>query len=51
MVDAAPIRMSESTAEYRRGAPSPGQDNAYVYGKLLGISRGEMAELKEKGVI
>lgn len=51
LVDAAPIRMSEAMAEYGREAPSPGRDNAYVYGKLLGISRGEMAELKEKGVI
>ena len=49
--DAAPIRMSASPAEYRRSAPSPGQDNDYVYGKLLGLSKGEIAALKEKGVI
>ena len=51
LVDAMPIRMSESAAEYRREVPSPGQDNAYIYGKLLGISRREMAELKKKGII
>ena len=49
--DAAPIRMSASPAGYRRSAPSPGQDNDYVYGKLLGLSEGEIAVLKEKGVI
>ncbi|OGN98902.1 MAG: hypothetical protein A2Y58_04550 [Chloroflexi bacterium RBG_13_51_52] len=50
-VDATPIKLSKSAAEYNRGAPAPGQDNDYVYGKLLGMSRGEMAELKAKRVI
>lgn len=50
-IDASPIRVSESTAEYRRAAPEPGQDNDYVYGELLGVSGKEMAELKRKGVI
>jgi crotonobetainyl-CoA:carnitine CoA-transferase CaiB-like acyl-CoA transferase len=50
-MDATPIRMSAVRAEYRRGAPSPGQDNDYVYGELLGISEKERAELKVKGVI
>jgi crotonobetainyl-CoA:carnitine CoA-transferase CaiB-like acyl-CoA transferase len=51
LTDATPIRMSQSPAEYKWGAPSPGHDNDYVYGKLLGMSRDEMAELREKGVI
>jgi benzylsuccinate CoA-transferase BbsF subunit len=51
LTDATPIRLAQSPAEYRRGAPSPGQDNDYVYGKLLGLSKEELAELKEKGVI
>ncbi len=51
LVDAAPIKMSKSKAEYKREAPVPGRDNAYVYGKLLGISRREIAELKKSGVI
>jgi benzylsuccinate CoA-transferase BbsF subunit len=51
LIDAVPVKMSESKTEYKRAAPSAGQDNAYVYGKLLGISRREMAELKEKRVI
>jgi len=51
LIDASPIRMSGAQVEYRRGAPAPGQDNDYVYGKLLGISNEEIAELMGKGVI
>jgi benzylsuccinate CoA-transferase BbsF subunit len=50
-MDATPIRMSASKTEYKRAAPSPGHDNNYVYGKLLGISERERAELRKKGVI
>jgi benzylsuccinate CoA-transferase BbsF subunit len=50
-VDATPIRLSQSPAEYKRAAPSQGQDNDYVYGKLLGMSEKEMADLKDSGVI
>ncbi|OGO01991.1 MAG: hypothetical protein A2Y90_01155 [Chloroflexi bacterium RBG_13_52_12] len=49
--DASPVRMGEGGAEYKRAAPSPGQDNSYVYGNLLGMSKEEIAILKEKGVI
>jgi crotonobetainyl-CoA:carnitine CoA-transferase CaiB-like acyl-CoA transferase len=51
LVDASPIRLSETPAEYSRPAPTQGKDNDYVYGKLLGMSEKEMAELREKGVI
>jgi crotonobetainyl-CoA:carnitine CoA-transferase CaiB-like acyl-CoA transferase len=51
LTDASPIRMSETGAEYKRGAPEVGQDNNYVYGKLLGLSKQEIAALKENGVI
>jgi len=51
LVDASPIRLSETPAEYKRPAPTQGRDNDYVYGKLLGMSEKEMAELREKGVI
>jgi benzylsuccinate CoA-transferase BbsF subunit len=51
LMDAVPIRMSAAKTEYKRAAPSPGQDNDYVYGQLLGISQEEMTKLKEKGVI
>ena len=49
--DATPIRLSDTPAEYRRAAPALGQDNDYVYRRLLGMSEAEVAELKEKGVI
>jgi crotonobetainyl-CoA:carnitine CoA-transferase CaiB-like acyl-CoA transferase len=51
LIDASPIRLSELPAEYNRPAPSPGQDNDYVYGRLLGLSKKEIAGLKNKGVI
>ncbi len=49
--DASPIRLSESPAEYRRAAPTQGQDNNYVYHDLLGLSDEETAVLKAEGVI
>lgn len=51
LVDASPIRLSETPAEYNRPAPKNGQDNAYVYGKLLGLSKKEITDLRNKGVI
>jgi crotonobetainyl-CoA:carnitine CoA-transferase CaiB-like acyl-CoA transferase len=49
--DASPIRFSEKAAEYKRAAPSSGQDNEYIYEELLGLSRDEVKRLKEKGII
>jgi benzylsuccinate CoA-transferase BbsF subunit len=49
--DAVPIRLSDTPARYTRAAPVLGQDNDYVYGKLLGMSEGELAELKRQGII
>jgi len=49
--DANPIRLSETPPTYTRPAPLPGQDSEYVYGELLGLSRGELARLKKQGVI
>jgi crotonobetainyl-CoA:carnitine CoA-transferase CaiB-like acyl-CoA transferase len=51
LVDATPVRLSENPAAYYRPAPPPGRDNAYVYGKLLGLTEKEIAELRKKGVI
>ena len=48
--DATPIKLSASPPRYRP-APLLGQDNDYVYGELLGMSKDEMARLKEQGVI
>jgi len=49
--DASPIKLSQTPSEYRRAAPFPGQDNDYVYGRLLGLSESEIADLKKNGVI
>ncbi len=49
--DAVPVRLSGTPAQYSRAAPPQGQDNDYVYGELLGMSRGEMAELRKQGVV
>jgi len=49
--DATPIRLSATPAVYARIAPVQGQDNDYIYQKLLGMSEDEMAELREQGVI
>jgi crotonobetainyl-CoA:carnitine CoA-transferase CaiB-like acyl-CoA transferase len=43
--------MSGAEANYERTAPAPGRDNDYVYGKLLGMDRKEIAALRKKGVI
>jgi crotonobetainyl-CoA:carnitine CoA-transferase CaiB-like acyl-CoA transferase len=49
-----PVKMSESPAyiggRIDRGAPMYGEDNEYVYGELLGMSRKEIAALAEEGV-
>jgi crotonobetainyl-CoA:carnitine CoA-transferase CaiB-like acyl-CoA transferase len=50
-----PIKMSASPfyapGRIERGAPGVGEDNAYVYGELLGMSEREMAALADEGVI
>ena len=49
--DGVPIRLSHTPARYRRAAPTLGQDNDYVYGKLLGMGEGELARLRQQGII
>jgi len=51
ITDANPVKMSRTPAEYKRAAPLPGQDNRYVYGKLIGMTEAEVAELERNGVI
>jgi benzylsuccinate CoA-transferase BbsF subunit len=51
LTDANPIRMGGAGANYERKAPAQGQDNDYVYGKLVGMGRKEIDALREKGVI
>jgi benzylsuccinate CoA-transferase BbsF subunit len=49
--DATPIGLSDTPARYHRVAPLRGQNNDYVYGELLGMSRDELTELKKQGII
>ena len=50
-VTAMPIKFSHTETYVHRPAPELGQHNREVYGQLIGLSDGELAELKEKGVI
>jgi crotonobetainyl-CoA:carnitine CoA-transferase CaiB-like acyl-CoA transferase len=54
-VPEVPVRMSGATVTVggvtHRGAPMYGEDNAYVYGRLLGMSSGEIETLAADGVI
>ena len=49
--EATPIKLSDTPARYIRAAPVQGQDNDYVYKQLLGMSEGEIAELRQQGII
>jgi benzylsuccinate CoA-transferase BbsF subunit len=49
--DANPVRLSAAPPQYSHHAPLPGQDNSYVFGELLGLSKREMAELRERGIV
>jgi crotonobetainyl-CoA:carnitine CoA-transferase CaiB-like acyl-CoA transferase len=50
-----PVKMSESPAyiggRLDRGAPCYGEDNEYVYGELLGMTKKEITALADEGVI
>jgi crotonobetainyl-CoA:carnitine CoA-transferase CaiB-like acyl-CoA transferase len=46
-----PWRMSETPCEVWRAAPVMGQDNDYVFGELLGMSRAQIADLVERQII
>jgi crotonobetainyl-CoA:carnitine CoA-transferase CaiB-like acyl-CoA transferase len=46
-----PITFSERPGELSRSAPQPGQHNEEIYHGLLGISKEEMANLREEGII
>ena len=48
---ANPIRLSESPVEYRNSPPTLGQHTAEVLESVLGLSPGEVAALREQGVV
>ena len=54
-IEGFPAKLSRSPADVGgltgRAAPKMGEDNGYVYGKLLGLSNAEMAALQEEEVI
>jgi benzylsuccinate CoA-transferase BbsF subunit len=50
-VDGLPVHLSETDWQMARGAPCLGEHNDRVYGDLLGLSREEIATLREQGVI
>ena len=50
-VDGLPVHLSETDWRIERGAPSLGEHNTRVFGDLLGLSAGELASLRESGVI
>jgi crotonobetainyl-CoA:carnitine CoA-transferase CaiB-like acyl-CoA transferase len=50
-----PVKLSETPAymggPINRGAPCYGEDNEWVLGELLGLSKAEMTRLADDGVI
>lgn len=51
IVDGIPYKMSLTPGAIRRGGPAYGMDNEYVFGELLGLPSGRIAELSAGGVI
>jgi crotonobetainyl-CoA:carnitine CoA-transferase CaiB-like acyl-CoA transferase len=50
-VDGLPVRMSRTPWRIERGAPCLGEHNEAVFGRLLGLSANEVAQLREEGVV
>jgi crotonobetainyl-CoA:carnitine CoA-transferase CaiB-like acyl-CoA transferase len=50
-VDGMPPLMSRSAPDFRRGGPVIGQDNGYVFTKLLGMEPSAVARLEEEKVL
>ncbi|NCG41811.1 MAG: CoA transferase [Actinobacteria bacterium] len=50
-VEGLPLELSETNWHLSRGAPCLGEHNSYVLGELLGISKSELEDLAELGVI
>jgi benzylsuccinate CoA-transferase BbsF subunit len=50
-VDGLPARFSRTPWRIERGAPCLGEHNEAVFGRLLGLTPGEVSALREEGVI
>jgi crotonobetainyl-CoA:carnitine CoA-transferase CaiB-like acyl-CoA transferase len=54
-IEGFPAKLSRSPADVGgptgRAAPKLGEDNEFIFEKILGISAGEMAALSDEGVI
>lgn len=48
---ALPIKLSHTPAQKRRAAPCMGEHNEYVLGDLLGLTRAEIDQLEENGIV
>ena len=48
---ALPFKLSRTPGAVRRAAPLLGQDNAYIYMEVLGLSPEEVERLTESGAI
>jgi crotonobetainyl-CoA:carnitine CoA-transferase CaiB-like acyl-CoA transferase len=46
-----PVRMSDSDVGLERGTPALGEDEEYVFGELLGLSRRQRTYLEDEGAI
>lgn len=46
-----PVKFLNNPVQFDQPAPALGQHNEDVYGRLLGLERAKLAELKEQGVI
>ena len=46
-----PAQLSKTPIKARKATPTIGEDNDFVYGEVLNLSPGEIAGLKERGII
>jgi crotonobetainyl-CoA:carnitine CoA-transferase CaiB-like acyl-CoA transferase len=49
--DTSPIKLSETPARYTKAAPAKGEDNDYVYRRLLNMSEEEIYKLRQDGIM